>query len=92
MIPQIREMETIPLVPETEVEESRGDHVYATDGHVGQLHGLRVNPDHGEVLAVLVKRHPWGHAELAIPIGMVSGFEAGVQLSTTKQEVGDLTP
>jgi hypothetical protein len=91
-IPQIREMETIPLVPETEVEESRGDHVYATDGPVGQFHGLRVNPDNGDVLAVLLKRHPWGHAELAIPIGRVSGFEAGVQLGITKQEVKDLAP
>ncbi len=91
-IPQIREMETIPLVPETEVEESRGDRVHATDGDVGQLHGLSVNPDDGEVLHVLLKRHPWGHAELAIPIGKVSGFQAGVQLSITKQEVRDLMP
>jgi hypothetical protein len=89
-IPQIREMETIPLVPETEVEESPGDQVRATDGHVGQFHGLRVDPDNGEVLAVLIKRHPWGHAELAVPIGQVAGFEAGVQLSITKQEVKDL--
>jgi len=91
-IPQIREMETIPLIPETgagtpEVEENRGDRVRATDGDVGQFHGLRVNPDDGAVLNVLVKRHPWGHGELAIPIGKVSGFEAGVQLDLTKQEV-----
>ena len=91
-IPQIREIETIPLVPETEVEESRGDQVRATDGPLGQLHGLRVNPENGEVLSVLVKRHSWGHAELAIPIGQVSGFEAGVQLSITKREAKDLTP
>jgi len=91
-IPQIREMETIPLVPETEVEESGGDQVRATDGHVGQLHGLRVNPDNGQVLSVLVKRHPWGHSELAVPIGQVAGFEGGVQLSITKQEAKDLTP
>jgi hypothetical protein len=90
-IPQIREMETIPLIPETEVEESRGDQVSATDGHLGQLLGLRVNPENGEVLSVLVKRHPWGHAELAIPIGQVSDFKAGVQLSITKQEAKDLT-
>ena len=91
-IPQIREMETIPLVPETEVEESGGDQVRANDGHVGQLHGLRVNPDNGQVLSVLVKRHPWGHSELAVPIGQVAGFEGGVQLSITKQEAKDLTP
>ena len=96
-IPQVREMETIPLIPDTEagtaeVAEGRGDHVHATDGDVGQFHGLGVNPDNGEVLHVLLKRHPWGHAELAIPIGKVSGFEGGVQLSITKQEVKDLTP
>lgn len=91
-IPQIREMETIPLVPDAEVEESGGARVHATDGDVGQFHGLGVNPGSGEVLHVLLKRHPWGHAELAIPVGRVSGFEAGVQLSITKREVKDLTP
>jgi len=89
-IPQIREMETIPVVPDTEVEEGGGDQVHATDGQVGQFHGLRVDPASGEVLAVLLKRHSWGHGELAIPVGKVSGFEAGVQLSITKQEVRDL--
>ena len=69
-----------------------GDQVHAIDGHVGQFHGLRVNPDDGEVLSILIKRHPWGHAEVAVPIGKVSGFEAGVQLSITKQEVKDLAP
>jgi hypothetical protein len=94
-IPQIREMETIPLIPQTqagarEVEEGRGDHVRATDGDVGRFHGLRVDADDGEVLHVLIRRHPWGNAELAIPIGKVSGFDAGVQLSITKREVSDL--
>jgi hypothetical protein len=94
-IPQIREMETIPLVPETdagtpEVEEGRDDQVRATDGGVGHFHGLRVDPDTGQVLQVLVKRHPWGHAELAIPIANVSGFDKGVQLAITRREVKDL--
>jgi hypothetical protein len=89
---QVREMETIPLVPEAETEETRGDHVHATDGDVGQFHGLRVDPRSGAVLSVLLKRHPWGHAELAVPIGKVSGFEAGVRLSITSQEVKDLAP
>jgi hypothetical protein len=90
-IPQIREMETVPLVPEAEVEESRGDHVHATDGSAGRFHGLRVDPGSGAVTHVLLKRHPWGHAELAVPIGSVSGFDGGVQLSISKQEVKDLT-
>jgi hypothetical protein len=86
-IRQIREMETIDLVPDAEVEETRRDHVHATDGDVGSFHGLRVDSDSGRILHVLLKRHPWGHAELAIPIGDVSDFGEGVQLSITKQEV-----
>jgi hypothetical protein len=95
-IPEIREMETIPLVPEagggeSEVEEGGGDRVRATDGDVGQFHGLRVDPDEGNVTEVLVKRHSWGHKELAIPIGQVSGFDAGIQLSITRQQARELT-
>jgi len=91
-IPQIREMETIALVPDAEVQESRGDRIHATDGDVGPFHGLRVDPDSGAILHVLLRRHPWGHAELAIPVANVSGFKEGVQLSITKHEVKDLTP
>lgn len=90
-IGQIREMETIPLVPDAEVQESRGDQVHATDGHVGQFQGLRVDAANGAVRHVLLKRHPWGHAELAIPVGAVAGFTGGVQLSITKHEVKDLS-
>ena len=95
-IAQIREMETIPLAPETgggesEVEEGVADRVRATDGDLGQFHGLRINPDDGEVTHVLVKRHPWGHKELAIPIDQVSGFEDGIQLGITKQEAREPT-
>jgi hypothetical protein len=95
-IPEIREMETIPLVPaagggESEVEEGGADRVRATDGDVGQFHGLRVNADSGDVTQVLVKRHPWGHQELAIPIDQVSGFETGIQLTITKHEARELT-
>jgi len=91
-IGQIREMETIALVPDAEVQESRGDRIHATDGDVGPFHGLRVDPDSGAILHVLLRRHPWGHAELAIPIANVTGFKEGVQLSITKHEVKDLTP
>jgi hypothetical protein len=89
-IPQIREMETIPLVPEAEVEESRGDRVHATDGDVGQFHGLQVNAGDGVVLHVLVKRHLWGHKELAVPIGNVSGFDDGIKLGISKEQVKNL--
>jgi len=91
-IPQIRELETVDLVPDAEAEETRNDHVHATDGDIGPFHGLRVDPDGGQILGVLVKRHLWGHGELAIPVGNVSGFGAGIQLSITTHEVKDLAP
>ena len=87
----VREVEEIDLVPEDEVEEGHGDHIHATDGHVGQLHGLRVNADDGQVTQVIVKRHPWSRKELAIPIDRVSGFDAGIQLNITKRDVQALT-
>jgi hypothetical protein len=97
-IPQIREMETVPIIPttetgETEVEEHRGDHVHATDGDIGQLRGLRVDAPDGRVTQVLLKEgHLWDRKEVAIPIGNVSGFDAGIQLNISRQQVRDLPP
>jgi hypothetical protein len=34
----------------------------------------------------------WGRKEVAIPIGAVTGVEAGIHLSISKQEVQDLPP
>lgn len=87
----VREVEEIELVPENEVEESRGDSVGATDGRVGQLHALRVNADDGRITQVIVKKHPWSRKELAIPVDKVAGFDAGIQLNITKREVQALT-
>jgi len=97
-IPQIREMETVPVLPtteagQTEVEERRGDHVHATDGDIGELRALRIDARDGRVTQVLLKEgHLWGRKEVAIPIGNVSGFDTGIQLNLTKQQVRDLPP
>jgi len=90
-IQPVREVEEIGLVPENEVEESRGDHISATDGYVGQLSALRVNADDGRITQVVVKKHPWSRKELAIPVHKVAGFDAGIQLNITKREVQSLT-
>lgn len=97
-IPQIRQMETIPIVPATdagttEVEENRGDHVHATDGDLGQLRGFRVDASDGHVTQVLLAEgHLWDRKQVAIPISNVSGFDAGIRLNLTKQQVRDLPP
>jgi sporulation protein YlmC with PRC-barrel domain len=92
-IPRIPEQETIDIVPPGEVEERRGDHVHATAGNVGQVHGLRIDPGSRQVTHVLVRAgHVWDRSDVAIPIDKVSGFDDGVQLSITRQQVRDMSP
>ena len=92
-IPRIPEKETIDIVPSGEVEERRGDHVHATDGDIGPLRALRIDPGSGRVTHVLVRQgRLWAHKDVAIPFGAVAGFADGVRLSITKQQVHDLPP
>jgi hypothetical protein len=74
-----------------EDEEYGGERVHATDGDIGHLHALSVDHDTGIVTLVRLKKHLWGHKELAIPIDKVSGFDAGIQLNITKHEAQHLT-
>jgi sporulation protein YlmC with PRC-barrel domain len=92
-IPRIPEKETIPIIPPGEVEERRGDHVHATDGEIGQLRALRIDPSNGGVTQVLLREgHLWGRKDVAIPFELVTGFDDGIQLSITKEQVRDLPP
>ena len=88
---RIPEKETIDIVPPGEVEERRGDHVHASDGDVGHLRGLRIDPGSRRVTHVLVREgHVWGHQDVDIPAEMVAGFGDGIRLSVTRQQVRDL--
>lgn len=81
-------------VPAGEVEVRRGEHVHASDGAIGRVQGLVIDPDDHHVTHVLLQEgHLWGRHDLAIPIGAVSDVDAdGVRLSLTKDEVRDLPP
>ena len=90
---RIPERETIDIVPPGEVEERRGDHVHATDGGIGHLRGLRIDPGSRRVTHLLVRDgHVWGHQDVDIPAEMVAGFGDGIRLSVTRQQVRDLPP
>jgi sporulation protein YlmC with PRC-barrel domain len=90
-IPRIPEQETIDIVPAGEVEERRGDHVHASDGDVGQVHALCLDPGSRQVTHVLLREGPaWARKEVAIPFRQVTGFDGGLRLSLTKQQVRDL--
>jgi hypothetical protein len=70
----------------------RGQHVQATDGGIGRVHGLVIDRATHHVTHVLLQEgHLWGRKDVAIPIGAVAGIEDGeIQLTLTKQEVEDL--
>jgi sporulation protein YlmC with PRC-barrel domain len=90
-IPRIPKTETIDIVPPGEAEERRGDHVHATDGDVGQVHALRIDPLSRQVTHVIIQEeHLWAHKEAAIPVDKVARFGDGIWLSISKQQVQDL--
>ena len=84
---------TYDTVPLDEVEVRRGEHVHATDGHIGRVQGLVIDPGSHHVTHVLLQEgHLWGRKEVAIPIGAVTGVDDGIRLNITKQQVQDLPP
>jgi sporulation protein YlmC with PRC-barrel domain len=78
-------------VPEGEVEVRRGESVHATDGDIGRVQGLIVDPSNHRVTHVLLQEgHLWGRKDVAIPIDAVTKVADGVQLRLSKDEVRDL--
>ena len=84
---------TYDAVPLNEVEVRRGEHVHATDGHIGRVQGLVIDRDSHHVTHVLLQEgHLWGRKEVAIPISAVTSVDDGIRLSITRQQVQDLPP
>jgi sporulation protein YlmC with PRC-barrel domain len=80
-------------VPAGEVEVRRGEHVHATDGPIGQVQGLVIDPrDHHVTHVLLDEGHLWGKKTVAIPINAVTDVKDGVRLNLTKDQVRDLPP
>jgi sporulation protein YlmC with PRC-barrel domain len=83
---------TYDTVPLGEVTVRRGEQVHATDGDIGRVQGLVIDPDSHVTHVLLQEGHLWGRKEVAIPIGAVITVDDGIRLSLTKQEVQDLPP
>jgi hypothetical protein len=68
--------------------------VCATDGEIGQIQGLVVEPGGSHVTHVLLQEgHMWGRKEVAIPIAAVTKMGTLlIQLSLTRRQVKDLPP
>jgi sporulation protein YlmC with PRC-barrel domain len=84
---------TSDTVPLGEVDVRRGDPVQATDGDIGRVQGLVIEPRSRHVTHVLLQEgHLWGRKEVAVPISAVASTSAGIQLTISKQQVQDLPP
>jgi len=84
---------TRDFVPEGEVAIRRGEHVHATDGTIGRVQGLVVDPANHRVSHLLLDEgHLWGKRSVAVPVAAVTGVSNGVRLNLTKDEVRDLPP
>ena len=83
---------TWDTLPFGEVAVRGGEQVHATDGDIGQVQGLVMDPGSRQVTHVLLQEgHVFGRKVVAIPIGAVTGVnENGIQLNITKQQVKDL--
>ena len=78
-------------VPLGEVDVRRGDQVHATDGWIGSVHGLVIDPgDHHVTHVLLQEGHLWGRKQVAIPIGAASRVGNEIQVTLSKQQVEDL--
>jgi sporulation protein YlmC with PRC-barrel domain len=75
-------------VPAGEVEVRRGDPVQATDGEIGKVEGLVVEPTGGHVTHVLLQEgHLWGRKQVAIPMTAVEKLKDGISVTLSKQEI-----
>ena len=84
---------TYDTVPAGEVEIRRGEHVHATDGHIGRVQGLVIDRQSRHVTHPLLQEgHVRGRKDVAIPVSAVASTSDGIQLSISKQEVQDLPP
>jgi sporulation protein YlmC with PRC-barrel domain len=90
--PEAPEEVTTDFVPSGEVEIGRETVVCATDGEIGQVQGLAVEPGGHLVTHVLFQQgHMLGRKEVAVPVGSV--IKIGtllIRLSLTKHQAKDL--
>ena len=82
---------THDTLPPGEVGVRRGDRVHASDGEIGRVEGLVVEPGRGHVTHVLLQEgHLWGRKDVAIPIGAVELMADGITVAMTKHQIGEL--
>jgi hypothetical protein len=78
-------------IPLGEVEVRRGDPVRASDGDIGAVQGLVIDPASRHVTHVLLREgHLWGRKQVAIPITAVARADDGIEVSLTRGAIEQL--
>jgi sporulation protein YlmC with PRC-barrel domain len=79
-------------VPEGGVAVHPGTHVYATDGSVGIVEEVMMDPDTAQITHIVLRGgHWWGKKEVQIPISAVErGAGDAVYLNLDKKAIGQL--
>lgn len=82
----------IKHIPPDELAVRRGARVNATDGYVGQVDELLVNPTNGHITHLVMRKgHLWGEKDVSIPVSEIDhSEEKTVYLKLDKQNVGKL--
>ena len=84
---------TSDTIPAGVVEVYRGEHVHASDGAIGRVEGLVIDPQSRHVTHVLVHHgHLGGHQHAAIPVSAATRAQDHIEVSLTRQQVRDLPP
>ena len=81
----------VERVPDGEVALHRGTEIEATDGHVGKVDKLIIEPESEHIThIVLHKGHLWGKKDIMIPLSAVERVEYdAIYLNVDKEAVSD---
>jgi hypothetical protein len=93
-VPQVVTVDTVPDQLPGEGEVSRGEQVHATDGDIGHVLGIAIDPGTGRLAAVLLREGHWpARRTVLIPRSAVAEVAAdGFHLGITRRQVQDLPP
>jgi hypothetical protein len=93
-IAQVVTIDTVPDQLPGEDEVSRGEQVHATDGDIGHILGIAIDPGTGRLASVLLREGHWpARRTVLIPRSAVAGVTTdGFHLGMTRHEVQHLPP
>jgi sporulation protein YlmC with PRC-barrel domain len=84
----VPQLVTADKIPPGEVALRRGEHVHATDGDIGQVEGVVIDPADCHVTHILLAEGQlWTRRQVEIPIDTVRNVDHGVRLNITKHDV-----